>query len=355
MAWREPVVQAVLERSPASFWDYAAIIRPASAVKHLLVVPGIALAAILRPGAKSISAHGVALTFLSVFCAASANYVINEWLDRDFDRYHPDKSGRPCVTTRMSAWAVYAECGALGAAALLSGAMVSGLTAACAAAMLINGMLYNVPPLRLKQVAFADVLCESLSNPIRLVYGWAVIDPATLPPGSVILAYWMGGAFLMSVKRLAEHREFAAAGEIGLLRLYRGSFRFYSDRSLILSAFAYAQFTTFAMAVFIVKYRIEYLLAAPLICLLFCLYLYLGLEANPAAERAGYLLRERLLLGVVAAIVVALSILTFADVPAITSLVNAHYIALPAWLHPDGRDAGATPMRGRASGIGSPR
>ena len=32
------------------------------------------------------------------------------------------------------------------------------------------------------------------------------IAPALLPPVSILLAYWAGGAFLMTVKRFAEHR-----------------------------------------------------------------------------------------------------------------------------------------------------
>jgi hypothetical protein len=35
----------------------------------------------------------------------------------------------------------------------------------------------------------------------------AMVDPTTLPPSSVILLFWAGGAFLMSAKRLSEFRE----------------------------------------------------------------------------------------------------------------------------------------------------
>ena len=34
--------------------------------------------------------------------------------------------------------------------------------------------------------------------------GWAMIDATTLPPGSIILSYWLGGAFLMAAKRLSD-------------------------------------------------------------------------------------------------------------------------------------------------------
>lgn len=323
---------AVLERSKPTLWDYAAVIRPASAIKHLFVIPGIALALILRPDARGFSLDILILAFASVFCGASANYVINEWLDRDFDRHHPDKSGRPCVTKDMSPAAIYAEFAVLGLAALALGGAASALTGMCAAALLLNGIFYNVLPFRAKNAAILDVLCESFNNAVRLVFGWSIVDPHTLPPGSVLFAYWMGGAFLMAVKRLAEYREFAAAGQIADLVRYRASFGSYSDRSLTVSAFAYAQLTTFGLAVFIVKYRIEYLLAAPLICLMFCLYLWAGLRASRGAQRPDDLFKERWVIAVVAAVVIALGILTFVDVPAIAPLVNAHYIALPPQL-----------------------
>ena len=52
--------------------------------------------------------------FLNIFIAtlaasfiASANYAINEWLDRDFDALHPDKKNRPAVNGEISSYGVY--------------------------------------------------------------------------------------------------------------------------------------------------------------------------------------------------------------------------------------------------------
>ena len=36
-----------------------------------------------------------------------------------------------------------------------------------------------------------------------------MLDPTTIPPASIILAYWCGGAFLMAAKRYSEYREIA--------------------------------------------------------------------------------------------------------------------------------------------------
>ena len=49
------------------------------------------------------------LGFASAVLIASSNYIINEWLDREFDAFHPDKSKRPAVNVAMSPAPVYAS------------------------------------------------------------------------------------------------------------------------------------------------------------------------------------------------------------------------------------------------------
>ena len=56
-------------------------------------------------------------------------------------------------------------------------------------------MLYNVPPIRIKDYAYFDVLAESVNNPLRFLVGWFAVAPQFLPPSSVLLAYWMGAHF----------------------------------------------------------------------------------------------------------------------------------------------------------------
>src|SRR5205809_286297 len=73
--------------------------------------------------------------------------------------------------------------------------------------LLISGVVYNVPPLRLKDRAFLDVIAESFNNPIRLWLGYyALVDARHVPPLSIVLAWWSFGALLMTGKRYAEFR-----------------------------------------------------------------------------------------------------------------------------------------------------
>src|SRR5439155_16640500 len=77
--------------------------------KNLFMLPGFLLAWLFTniTVAQSI---GPALTALLSTCLiASANYVINEWLDAEYDRHHPVKSSRPAVTGKIQAHYVFVE------------------------------------------------------------------------------------------------------------------------------------------------------------------------------------------------------------------------------------------------------
>jgi len=317
-----------LEPEIATARDYLALARVDHWVKHIFIVPGIVLAWVLLERSPLGSLVAIGLGFPSAALVASANYVLNEWLDAGHDRHHPSKSARPAVAKRLSPALVWAEYLGLAAAGLGLAAAVSPLFLATATLFFVSGLIYNVPPVRTKETAYLDVISESVNNPLRLTLGWAMIDSTSLPPGSLLLTFWAGGAFLMALKRLAEYRSAEAAGTLDSLARYRRSFGVYRESSLLLSAFLYSQFAAFALAVFLVKYRIEYLLSMPLFALLFVVYLRVGLKRDSSAQTPERLFRETGLLGVVLLLVVALVLLTFVDLPFLDRLTDPHYIRL---------------------------
>ena len=192
----------------------------------------------------------------------------------------------------------------------------------------LQGIIYNVPPLRLKDKPFLDVISESVNNPLRLVIGWAIVDPTTLPPGSVILCYWAGGAFLMAAKRLSEYRQIVASHGDELLVRYRASFAGYTDVSLTVSCLLYAMLSNFFLAVFLLKYRIEYILVMPVIMTLFGHYLAISMQADSSAQKPEKLFRERGLMAIVALLVCVFTLTTFLDMPLLASLTQQRYITL---------------------------
>jgi 4-hydroxybenzoate polyprenyltransferase len=308
--------------------EYLAIARFDHATKHVFVIPGMVLAYILRGVHSDNVMRSILLGFVCVVMIASANYVINEWLDRDFDKHHPTKSQRSAVSTELKGpivyglWLIFLAIG-LGAAFFANKVMF--LVALVFGA---QGVFYNVPPLRSKDKAYLDVISESINNPLRLMIGWAMIDPSTLPPSSIIASYWFGGAFLMAAKRLSEYREIVANHGRDLLVRYRRSFAGYDEAKLILSCFLYALLSSFFLAVFLIKYRIEYIISLPAFAVLFVQYLGLSLQPGSVAQKPERLFKEKSLMVTIFMVVLLFTIATFTDISVLNSLTHAQYISL---------------------------
>jgi len=192
----------------------------------------------------------------------------------------------------------------------------------------LQGIIYNVPPIRTKDKAYLDVVSESVNNPLRLMIGWAMVDPTTLPPSSIILMYWAGGGFLMAAKRLSEFREITASHGRGVLERYRASFAGYSEISLTVSCFVYALVTSFFLAIFLIKYRVEYLLTVPVLIALFGHYLALSMEPASTAQRPEKLFREHALIALVGLLAMTFLFATYVDIPALEIFTGQRYIGL---------------------------
>jgi decaprenyl-phosphate phosphoribosyltransferase len=303
--------------------NYLRIARVDHWFKNIFMLPGIALALLFRPLPANDVLLPIVLGILSTCLVASANYVINEWLDREFDRHHPVKHERPSVSSDLRPTWVYLEYFLLGLIGLGLAYAVSHQFLVFSIALLVMGLLYNVRPFRTKEKPYLDVLSESVNNPLRLLLGWSIFIHNALPPSSIILAYWMGGAFLMGVKRYSEYRFINDPARAGL---YRKSFQSYTEQSLLLSSFFYAILSSFFLAVFLIKYRIELVLSFPAFALLFVWYLAIGLRPESAAKDPEKIFREPRFVSFVALLCGLMAVLFFVDIPILNVLTSVQLI-----------------------------
>ena len=295
--------------------NYIKIARPDHWVKNIFIIPGVAVGFLLAqmPPTGELIWRFI-IGFVATCFIASANYVINEWLDAEFDKYHPTKKYRPVVSENMKFSLVMVEYAILAAAGIALSLLINTGFLAIEAWLLIMGILYNVKPMRTKDIPFLDVITESVNNMIRLLLGWFIVTDASVPPGSILLGYWMGGAFLMGIKRFAEYR---MIGDPETAGLYRKSFAAYTEQTLLCSSMFYAFCSTFCMGIFLIKYRLEYVLAMPFLFLLFVYYLYLAFKEDSAVQKPEKLYKEKKLMAFVLLIVLIFVILTVVDIPAL--------------------------------------
>jgi decaprenyl-phosphate phosphoribosyltransferase len=309
--------------NPASFKDYIRIARVDHWFKNVFMIPGVALAMLFKPFPPDNFFWPLVVGVFSTCMIASANYVINEWLDREFDKHHPIKRRRPSVSSTLRASYVYTEYLLLLTLGLALANIISKQFLVFSIALLVMGVIYNVMPMRTKDKQYLDVLSESINNPLRLLLGWSIFMHNSLPPSSIVLSYWMGGAFLMGVKRYSEFRFIDNAHQAGL---YRKSFKFYTEQSLLLSSFFYAILSSFFLAIFLIKYRVEFVLSFPGFALLFVWYLEIGMRAESVAKDPEKIFREPRFVLFVLSLCLLVAILFFVDIPYLEILTERiHY------------------------------
>src|SRR5581483_9564549 len=130
---------------------------------------------------------------------------------------------------------------------------------------------------------------EAINNPIRLLLGWVAVTPRAIPPTSLVIGYWMTGAFLMSVKRYSELRRL---GNADIAASYRRSFRYYTENSLLIAIMFYACCASFLLGVILLKYRVELLVTLPFLAFGFAWYLRIGMLPDSPAQHPERLYRE---------------------------------------------------------------
>jgi len=297
----------------ANLTAHIKIARPDHWIKNAFVLPGIVVAIPFRTNESFPCILSAAFFGLLATCLiASSNYVINEVLDAPFDKCHPIKRNRPVPSGQVNIplaygqWVVLMVAGLSVATFLSWGFVLSMIT------LWIMGLIYNIPPVRAKDLPYVDILVEAINNPLRFLAGWYIIAPAAIPPTSLLLSYWMVGCYFMTIKRFAEFREI---NNETLAAKYRKSFARYTEPRLLVAIMFFASTSMLFFGAFLVRYRFELILSFPLIATVMAIYFRLSFFPHSAAQAPEKLFRSRtLMLSSLVCVIVMLALL-FIDIP----------------------------------------
>ena len=195
----------------------------------------------------------------------------------------------------------------------------------CMAILWVMGCLYNIPPVRSKDLPYFDVLSESVNNPLRMLAGWYMTGITAFPPTSLLVSYWMVGCYFMAIKRYAEYRDI---GDPVRAAKYRKSFAYYTLERLLVSIVFYGSAAMLFLGAFIMRYRLELILAFPFVAWVMAVYLGLAFRPESAVVNPEKLYREPVLMTAVVVTGIVMTVLMIVDIPGLqtvfkpTGLVN---------------------------------
>jgi decaprenyl-phosphate phosphoribosyltransferase len=146
----------------------------------------------------------ISIGLLVIVLSSSANYVLNEWLDRESDSYHPTKKFRPCVTGeigRLDVIVIYFSL--VTSSILLSVFILNLLNLVLIVIFLTSGLVYNVSPIRAKDKFIFDSVVEAANNPVRFLFGVYLIGSSENFFLISLYSYFFG-LIIMGLKRYSE-------------------------------------------------------------------------------------------------------------------------------------------------------
>ena len=304
---------AVILPARPTFRGHFSIARVDHWFKNVFVLPGIVIALGTDPGVDRAGlGWRILLGLLSVCLIASSNYTLNELIDAPYDRHHPTKHTRPVPSGQVSVPLGYVQWLVLMVAGLAVGLTISVPFTLTVLSLWVMGCVYNIPPVRSKDLPYLDVLSEAINNPIRMLAGWYIVTSVTVAPASLLLSYWMIGCYFMALKRFAEYRNIADAARAAA---YRKSFKYFTSERLLVSVMFYGTAAMLFFGAFCMRYRLELILVFPAIALVMAVYLHVALKDNSAAQNPEKLYREPALMGSVVLAAFMFMVLLNIDLP----------------------------------------
>ncbi len=262
--------------------------------RSLAIIPGFVAAIVIEPSllaARPLHISGILLiiSFFLTLLISTSNYIINEIADAPSDAHHPAKKDRPLVKKIISVkilmilWLIMVIVAFAGGYFLFNRIFLISL-----AALLVAGLLYNIPPVRVKDIPFLDSTLESANNPIRFLTGWFVLT-STLPPASLLISWWAFGNFLMVGKRVAEKKFLSPEESAG----YRLSLKKYTVKSLIAFMILNSIIFILTFSLFAIETKMYTLLVSiPFILIYLGMFMKKSVQDRDGAEEPEKLLKD---------------------------------------------------------------
>lgn len=244
------------------FREVVSVFRPSRWYRNAFMILGAILAIGITEQTLNDNFFNIAIAFISLSLMASGNYGINEILDLDTDRKHPQKKDRSLASGKVSIKLILILSVVFYILSIFIAASLDKTPLMIAVfLLLVSGILYNVKPFRVKDIPYGDFLFEALNNPIRLGIGWfSVVDTNEIPL-SFVLGFYAIGVFLMASKRFGELRLF------GNLKMdaseYRSSLLHYTEKNLLFSMIASISTFSFLFGILSYKYNINLVALLP--------------------------------------------------------------------------------------------
>ena len=215
--------------------------------------------------------------FIAICFISSGNYGINEVLDAEQDKHHPQKKTRAIPAGRVKK-----STALLGTIILyvvgfsiiyntgnIQATLIMGL-------FFVGAILYNVEPFRFKDRPYLDFIFEAINSPLRFLLGWYAVTTIIFP-SSFVLALWFLGIFLMAAKRFGDMRLIKDKKE---LEGYRKSQKYYTEEKLLFSMIASLAIFYYMLGALCMKYSIDLVVTLPFIVIWTVWFFHLAYEEN---------------------------------------------------------------------------
>ena len=265
------------------------------------------------------------VALLSICLIASANYTINEFLDAQFDRHHPLKNGRPGALGVLDLRLVTLQYLLLAAAGIGAGADDQCAFSSDVIGFVDDGDALQYPACTYQRLSLRRrslrIDQQSHSISARLVCGQCVriaaIERSTRLLDGRRLSDGDQALLRVSLDRRPQTSR-------TLSQVIRDIFRELS----IVVCFFYALCAAFFIGVFLIKYKVEFVLTFPLFAALFTWYLSIGSKPNSAAQAPETLYRESHFLGFAAALFAVSIFVFYLDLPMLKTLIDTNLIPI---------------------------